>query len=48
MVQIDPCGGHFISYFTVEPRDNEIDTYLDEVFNQLLSDTKNQFYFLVH
>jgi hypothetical protein len=37
---------HFISYFTVEPSDDEIDNYLDNVFNQLLSDTKNQFYFL--
>jgi len=37
---------HFISYFTVEPNDNEIDNYLDKVFNQLLSDTQNQFYFL--
>ena len=37
---------HFISYFTVEPNDNEIDKYLDKVFNQLLIDTKNQFYFL--
>jgi DNA-binding transcriptional MerR regulator len=37
---------HFISYFTVEPSDDVIDNYLDNVFNQLLSDTKNQFYFL--
>jgi DNA-binding transcriptional MerR regulator len=37
---------HFISYFTVEPNDDDIDNYLDKVFNRLLSDTKNQFYFL--
>jgi len=36
----------FISYFTVEPIDNEIDNYLNQVFYKLLNDTKNQFYFL--
>ena len=34
---------HFISYFTVEPNDDEIDNYLEKVFNQLLKDTTNQF-----
>lgn len=37
---------NFISYFTVVPNDDEIENYLDEIFNQLLSKTKNQFYFL--
>lgn len=37
---------HFISYFTVEPNDDEIDSYLEKVFNQLLCDTKSQYYFL--
>lgn len=37
---------NFISYFTVVPNDDEIENYLDEIFDQLLNKTKNQFYFL--
>tara|TARA_R110002073_G_scaffold139232_2_gene289300 strand:- start:73577 stop:74479 length:903 start_codon:yes stop_codon:yes gene_type:complete len=37
---------HFVSYFTVEPPDVEISSYLDEVYEKLLKGTKNTFYFL--
>jgi len=37
---------HFISYFTVQPNDDDIDGYLEEVYEELLKDTKNQFSFL--
>lgn len=36
----------FISYFTVEPVDAEIKTYLQEVDKDLLQGTQNQFWFL--
>ena len=37
---------HFISYFTVEPRDEEFAEYISEINNILIKDTKNKFWFL--
>ena len=37
---------HFISYFTVQPNEDDIDNYLSEVYNSLLKGTENQFSFL--
>ena len=37
---------HFISYFTVQPNEEDIDSYLKDVYNELLKGTDNQFSFL--
>ena len=37
---------HFISYFTVQPNEQDIDSYLKDVYNELLKGTDNQFSFL--
>jgi len=37
---------HFISYFTVQPNEEDIDSYLRDVHTELLKGTKNQFSFL--
>jgi len=37
---------HFISYFTVQPNEDDIESYLSEVYNNLLKGTENQFSFL--
>ena len=37
---------HFISYFTVQPYEEDIDSYLKDVYNELLKGTDNQFSFL--
>lgn len=36
----------FISYFTVEPNENAIDDYLESVYNKLLINSNNNFWFL--
>ena len=37
---------NFISYFTVEPHDDDMDDYLKDIYDGLLEGTNNQFYFL--
>jgi len=37
---------HFISYFTVQPNEEDIDSYLKQVHTELLNGTNNQFSFL--
>ncbi|RPD90740.1 MerR family transcriptional regulator [Aureibaculum marinum] len=36
----------FISYFTVEPNENNIDEYLEKIYNHLIKSTSNKFWFL--
>ena len=37
---------HFVSYFTVQPNEGEVDHYLSEVYNKLLINSNNKFWFL--
>jgi len=37
---------HFVSYFTVEPNKDDIDNYLTNVYNGLLKNSNNKFWFL--
>ena len=39
---------HFISYFTVEPNENDIDNYIDRIHRDLIKNTQNKFWFLGH
>ena len=36
----------FVSYFTVEPHENDIEEYLSKIHNKLLKNTNNTFWFL--
>ena len=37
---------HFVSYFTVRPNEDDIDNYLSNVYNDLLKNSNNKFWFL--
>lgn len=37
---------HFISYFTVKPCDGNIDKYIEKIYNDLVKETENKFWFL--
>jgi len=37
---------HFISYFTIQPVDEDIDSYLENTYTKLLKGTDNEFWFL--
>ncbi|MET2984628.1 MerR family transcriptional regulator [Aureibaculum conchae] len=37
---------HFISYFTVSPSENDLDSYIEKVYKDLIDNTENKFWFL--
>jgi len=37
---------HFISYFTVSPHENEVEDYIEKVYQGLIKNTGNKFWFL--